>query len=893
MAGRPGRREQPLDPGAGPLERFALGLRSLRGGTGLTYSEMADLAHFSPSTLSQAAAGQRLPSREVLRAYVRACGEDPHSWDERWEQVRLAVYGPETQERTIGDAPIHVDHAETNSFVGRERELATGGHLLQRCRLVTLVGTGGVGKTRLARRIVHEVAEQFSDGTYCAELADLSSDRAVTEAVASAFGVVAGARQDTLSALVEALRGRNVLLMLDNCEHVLYGCVRTVRDLLTRLPQLRILATSRQPLDVGAEHVLHVRPLGLPTLVDGSLHETGATDKCPLTSPAMTLFVDRAEAAAPGFRGRKANPHTIARVCQRLDGLPLALELAARRLRTLSLDELLERLDQRFRLLGPGGSDRTAHPRHLALRALFDWSYELCTEAERAAWQQLSLCFGGVLLTDAEQLCGGFEEGEVLDADATGDAFEALSGLVDKSLLTSVETDSRTRLHMLETVRAYGQERLRQSGRAQLALRRHRAWYLELAAQAGTAYGSSEQAEWLRRLRAEHLNLRQIVTAPPPTGEPAETVLRASLGFWLHCLTSANVGEGAHWMHQILQRHPRPPSSETTATWCRAAWVAGFLLLLHGDHGSADEVISRSEQVLADMPAASGTAHPGTHRATRAELTAAFLQLRSLAALVAGDTETAARHANSSLATEHWSVPLLTQQQCIAQLGFSAVLQGERTRSITLLEQALTMSEAQGNMWHRCYLLWALAVDHGEAGRPQIALQLLRRALQHTRKIDEHLGEAALSETLAWVLSSYGDARSAAVLLGAVDHVWHPSGTPRLFGFALLTAHRERGLENARRSLGDKEYTRAYQKGRRLGLRRALDIAIRDNEHLRHGAEQEATDRDDSRTEQNSHWLDSVGDLGGSGSGSEGSPGLRPGRAVVVQEGLEGGRRSR
>ncbi|MEV6838265.1 helix-turn-helix domain-containing protein [Streptomyces sp. NPDC051133] len=840
MAGRPGRREQPLDPQAGPLERFALGLRALRDRAGLTYTAMADEAHFSPSTLSQAAAGQRLPTREVLRAYVRACGGDPHAWDERWEQVRRGLYGPEVQENAVHAVhavPYDFGQVEATSFVGREPELAAGGALLEQCRLVTLVGTGGVGKTRLAKRIVREVADRFADGTYCAELADLGSDHAVAEAVASAVGVLAGSRQDPLSALAGALRGRSVLILLDNCEHVLDGCVRTVRDLLALLPDLRVLATSRQPLDIGAEHVLQVRPLGLPALVKGGPHETAAVDEGAVTSPAVTLFVDRAEAAVPGFRGSEANGHTVARVCQRLDGLPLALEIAARRLRTLTVDELLERLDHRFRLLGPGCGDRAAHPRHQALRALFDWSYELCTEAERTAWQQLSLCSGGVLLTDAEQLCGRVDDGGGPDDSAPDDAFDALAGLVDKSLLTSVETGGRTRLYMLETVRAYGQERLVESGRAQLALRRHRAWYLGLAAQAGAAYGSFEQAEWLRRLRPEHPNLRQIVTAPPPAGEPAEAVLRASLGFWLHCLTSANVGEGAHWMRKILERHPRPPSPEATATWCRAAWVAGFLLLLHGDHDSTHEVIRRSEQVLGDMPTASGPANSPAQRETRAELTAAFLQLRSLAALVTGDTETAARHADSSLAAGHWSAPLLTRQQCIAQLGFAAVLQGDRTRSTTLLEQALALSEAQGNAWHACYLLWALAVDHGEAGQPEIALQLLHRALQHTRKIDEHLGEATLSETLAWVLSSHGDARSAAVLLGAVDRVWHPSGTPRLFGFALLTAHRERGLENARRSLGEIEYTRAYQEGQSLGLRRALERTIRDNAYVLPGAD--------------------------------------------------------
>jgi non-specific serine/threonine protein kinase len=739
------------------------------------------------------------------------------------------VYGPEKQEQAAGVVQHGFGQVEANSFVGREPELAAGSGLLKRCRLVTLVGTGGVGKTRLARRIVREVAERFADGTYCAELANLGSGHAIAEAITSAVGVQVAAGQDPLHTLAGALRGRRVLLLLDNCEHVLDGCAHIVRDLLTLLPDLRVLATSRQPLDVGAEHVLQVRPLGLPAMAHGHLLHMPAGEEDPMASPAVTLFADRAEAASPGFRVTEANRHTVARVCQRLDGLPLALEIAARRLRTLTLEELLERLDDRFRLLGPGGRDRTAHPRHQALRALFDWSYELCTEAERRAWQQLSLCSGGALLSDAEQLCRSVDEGEVPVADAADDAFEAVAGLVDKSLLTSEETDGQTRLHMLETVRAYGQERLAESSRAQHVLRRHRSWYLNLAAQAGNAYGSSEEAGWLRRLRAEHPNLRQIVTASPPAGEPAETVLRASLGFWLHCLTSANVGEGARWMRKILERHPRPPSPEATGTWCQAAWVAGFLLLLHGDHSSTQEMIGRGEQALADMPATSGSANPSAHQATRAELSAAFLQLRGLAALVTGDMVTSAKYAQSSLATGHWSDSLLTHAQCIAQLGFTAVIQGDRTRSIVLLEQALAMSEARGDIWHRCYLLWALAVDHGEAERPEIALQLLHRALQYTGEIDEHMGEAALGETLAWVLSSYGDARSAAVVLGAVDRVWHPSGTPRLFGFALLTSHRERCLRNARRSLGDIEYTRAYQEGQRLGLRHALEMAFQNN----------------------------------------------------------------
>ncbi|MFB8036168.1 AAA family ATPase [Streptomyces sp. NPDC056004] len=796
---------------------------------------MAASTRFSQSALSQAAAGQRLPSLEVLLAYVRACGGDPRWWEKCWERVRQELCRLKDAPNSDTLSPQSFGGLETTSFVGREAELTQAAALLEHSRLVTLVGMGGVGKTRLARRVFQEVGERFADGTYCAELAELASDHAVPEAVASAVGVHARAGQDPLSALAEALRERSILLLLDNCEHVLGGCARTIQGLLPLLPELRVLATSRQALNLGAEHVLLVRPLGLPPQRQ-SPDETHAeaervSGEGGVDSPAMTLFADRAEAACPGFRVTDANRHVVAQVCRRLDGLPLALEIAARRLRTLSPEELLQRLDHRFRLLGPSAGERTAPPRHQALRALFDWSYELCTETERAAWEQLSLCSGGVVLADAEQLCVPAGQGSGPEATAAGGAFEALAGLMDKSLLTRVETDGRTRLHMLETVRSYGQERLVESGRAHSALLRHRAWYFRLAARAGLAYGSSAQALWLRRLRVEHPNLRQIATSPPPPGEPAAILLHACLGFWLHCLTSANVGEGAGWMRRILERHPRPPSPETTVLWCQAVWVAGFLLLLQGDYVGAQEVITRGEEALADMPAATATVTSGlADRPTPEELTAAFLQLRALPALFAGETETAMKYTEASLAIGQWSDALLTREQCVAQLGFAAMMQGDHARSTALLEQALKMSEARGDVWHRCYLLWALAVNHSEAGRPELALEPLKRALQHTREIDEHLGEAALSETLAWVLAACGDPRSAAVVLGAVDRVWHPSGAPRLFGFTLLTAHRERGLQSAHRLLGESEYRRAYQEGQDLGLRRTVERACAANQ---------------------------------------------------------------
>ncbi|MFF8975506.1 helix-turn-helix domain-containing protein [Streptomyces cellulosae] len=825
MARRPGRRERPLDPAAGPLERFAWELRTLREAAGLTYADMAEVSHFSSSTLSQAAAGHRLPTRDVVLAYVGACGGDPHTWEDRWEQVRRAVQVAATP--GADDALGHgCNDTETTSFVGREAELAAGAEALGAYRLVTLVGVGGVGKTRLARRLVRTVEQRFADGVFCAELADLTDPDTVAEAIASATGVQIASGQDPVAALAVALHRRKALLLLDNCEHLLSGCALAVHGLLTRLPQLRVLATSRQPLDIGAEYVLPVKPLDLPSPTDGHPNGGDLTSPGRAPSASMVLFADRARAASPGFRITEENRHLVAQVCRRLDGLPLALEIAARRLRTLTPAELLERLDHRFRFLGPGAAERTAHPRHQALRALFDWSFELCTEAEREAWQQLSLCSGGALLHDAERLCGSpGPDGTV--TTTPDDAFEAVTGLVDKSLVTRVTTGARTRLHMLETVRAYGQERLAEAGRTCHAQRRHRAHYLGLAARAGAALGTPEEAHWLRRLRAEHVNLRQVVTAPPPPGEPPEALLHASLGFWLHCLTSANVGEGAGWMRKILERHPRPPSAATTVAWCRAAWVASFLLTLHGDHHGAREVVERGERALATTRSAADSTGSPVGEADRSELTAAFFQMRSLMALLAGEAEASVNYARAALRSEYFSTSLLTEPQCVSQLGFAAILRGDRRHAAPLLEQALAMSEARGDTWHRCYLLWALAVHHGETERPDLALEFLRSALRHMREIDERMGEAALGETLAWVLTLLGDTRPAAILLGAVDKAWHPAGLPRLFGFAHLTAHRERCIDNARAALGAAEYTRAQEEGRHIGIRQALEQAFR------------------------------------------------------------------
>ncbi|MGC9376776.1 ATP-binding protein [Streptomyces sp. MH13] len=369
---------------------------------------------------------------------------------QRGDRGRRDVRGDGAAHVPAPRAPVGHSMEQATSFVGRTPELVAGSALIERCHLLTLVGVGGVGKTRLAQRLTRDVAHRFEDGVYRVELADLHHGHSVAATITAAFGLHVTAEQAPLRELATALQGRRVLLLLDNCEHLLDECARTVRTLLALLPRLRVIATSRQPLDIGEEHVLRVMPLDVPPVSDGSRRREDATGRICPESSAVALFTDRAEAACPGFRVTSTNQEAVIRVCRMLDGLPLALEIAARRLRTLTLEELAQRIEHRFRLLGPGGGERTAHPRHRALRALFDWSWDLCTEDERAAWQQLSLCAGGVLLTDAEQLCGATSTHGTRApvGDRAADAFATLSGLVDKSLVSRVDVGGHTRLRL-------------------------------------------------------------------------------------------------------------------------------------------------------------------------------------------------------------------------------------------------------------------------------------------------------------------------------------------------------------------------------------------------------------------------------------------------------------
>ncbi len=344
----------------------------------------------------------------------------------------------------LGNLPIDV-----TSFVGRRRELSEARRLLGDARLLTLAGAGGVGKTRLALRLAAEVRRTFPDGVWLADLAPVQDGELVPQTVIAALGLQDHSTRLPVETLLEYLAGKRLLLVLDNCEHVLDACAVLATKLLSQAEALRILATSRQLLSVEGEQVMEVPPLSVPDLdwlsAAGSL--TGYE--------AVRLFAERAAAVVPGFAVTASNGAVVARLCQGLDGMPLAIELAAVRLRVLSAEQILERLDDRYRLL-TGGS-RTGLERHQTLRAAIEWSYDLCSPQEQILWGRLSVFSGGFDLEAAEQVCAG-------EDIAQEDVFELVTGLLDKSVLAREEHGSRVRYRLLETIRQYGQTHLTESG---------------------------------------------------------------------------------------------------------------------------------------------------------------------------------------------------------------------------------------------------------------------------------------------------------------------------------------------------------------------------------------------------------------------------------------------
>jgi predicted ATPase/class 3 adenylate cyclase len=474
---------------------------------------------------------------------------------------------------------------QPTSFIGREREIAEIKNLLLTTRLLTLTGIGGAGKTRLSLQVAAEVLEEYPDGVWLVELAALSDPALVPQAIAWALNLRDERGRPITQTLTDYLQSKTLLLVLDNCEHLIEACAKSAELLMKACPSLKILATSREALNISGETLWRIPSLSLPNPRQWSEQDArrrSAQDSAShpastvLEYEAVKLFVDRATASLPGFTMTETNAGALAQVCHRLDGIPLAIELAAARVRVMPVEEITKRLDDRFRLLV--GGNRAALPRQQTLRALIDWSYDLLNAQERLLLRRLSVFAGGWTLAAAEQICAG----EGLEA---WEVLTLLGALVDKSLVVfETQTDGEARYRMLETVRQYGREHLMASEELERLRTGHRDFFLQWARETTLKLHGPDQKLWLDRLETEHDNLRTALEWCRADPDGAETELRLAWalgefwtirGYWHEgrsCCTMALAREGAQ---------------ESTQARANVLQRAGVLAQYHGDYAAA------------------------------------------------------------------------------------------------------------------------------------------------------------------------------------------------------------------------------------------------------------------------------------------------------------------
>jgi predicted ATPase/DNA-binding CsgD family transcriptional regulator len=434
---------------------------------------------------------------------------------------------------------------QLSSFVGRQQELAELKCLLGEARLVTLIGVGGCGKTRLALQVAaacaHETAwqELYPDGLWFVELASISDPEFVPRQMALLFGVYEDEGQPLLTTLVASLRSKRLLLILDNCEHLIRACAQVAAQLLQLCPQVRILATSREALGLTGEMIMRVPSLSLPSADD--IHSIEALQQ----SEAVQLFVIRARDVQATLQITPANAPAIGRICQRLDGIPLAIELAAARVQGLAVEQIANRLQDRFRLLTRGS--RTALPRHQTLQAAIDWSYDLLNEAEQALLRRLSVFVGGWSLEAAEAVCSGTE---------AGDAFDVLAlqmSLVEKSLVVTEAQEETTRYRLLETIRDYALKKLAEAGEATLWRGRHLAFFTQLTEEGENQIHSAGQEIWFNQTSLEYDNYRAALEWATESGAVI-TGLRLAIVLHPFRRLYNHEREAAAWLANLLAR---------------------------------------------------------------------------------------------------------------------------------------------------------------------------------------------------------------------------------------------------------------------------------------------------------------------------------------------------
>lgn len=692
----------------------------------------------------------------------------------------------------LPDAPRGADasgqlRADLTRFIGRRQELAVTVQALKRSRLVTLTGIGGVGKTRLALEAAREAAADYDDVRVVA-LADVLEPALLGHTVNTALGLRERSARWRLETVVEFLRERRVLLVLDNCEHLVEQVAPFAEALLRHCPEVSILATSRQSLDLDGEAIVPVPPLSVAG------HERGPGPGSVSESEAVSLFLDRAAAALPGFTVTQTQMAHVVELCRLLDGIPLAIELAAGRLRLLPLAELVARTGDRFRLLGHGS--RAAPARHQTLRAAIDGTYELCSATERVLWSRLAVFAGGFSLDAAESITSG-------DEVSRESVLDLVAGLVDKSIVTRVMHEGEARYVMLETIRQYGAEKL-DDAEAQELSQRHRGWFVSLAERADREWSGPHQVEWLTRLRLDYANLRSALQSCL-TDDPQQGLRLAwSIeNFWL---ARGFISEARLWLDELLAADPTPSVDRG-----RALRLNSWLAILQGDHTAVPAMLDEAGGIARETG--------------DALLDAYVVQGWGILAMFQGDLATSIERLEAAVAAFAAVGHPTGEMHTLFELGISYGFSGDVERAAAAQRRCQDAANALGESWWRSFSLWAYGIDKWRQGHPAEGAEIERESLRLKRQLDDQLGVGVCLEAMSWIAASEGDSTRTARLLGAADALLRTVGMSIEGSYTMWDHHRETE-ENLRRAGSSQRLRRAYAQGAGWGVGEAIAYAL-------------------------------------------------------------------
>ena len=671
-----------------------------------------------------------------------------------------------------------------SSFVGRQSDVAEITRLLSEARVVTLTGIGGVGKTRLAVRVAAKRQRAFPDGVELIELAELKSPELLAQTVVGALRIQGLKPRPAQDVLVEYLSDKRVLLILDNCEHLLDACALLASALVRAAPTVRILATSLEPLGITAEQTYYVSPLPVPQS-DGHRRDV----------PSVKLFVDRARMVVAGFALTEANRGLVERICRRLDGLPLGIELAARRLRAMSLQELEARLVDRFALLTGGA--REAPRRHQTLRAVIGLSYDPCSPPERLFWERCSIFAGRLDLPAAEAICSG-------EGIARDQVLDLVARLVDKSILTREQDRHEVHYRMLETIRAYGLEQLAADGQRDVWRARHRVYFRELAAVHRGQMFSSDQAASIGRLLQVHADLRialEAFFADPGGVEDGLAMAADLLPLWI---AGPQIREGRHWLARGLAEVTRPCPARA-----HALWVSAWLAVIQGDIEAAEALLDETRTLGADLdlPVVRGYA----------------ALCGGTVAMYRGDMEAAISRYEEALAHHQAGGDPMGSALALTWMCWTYSSLGNSGDAVAAGEAALALCDEHGDRWTWAYALMALGVEMTHQGHFERAAELIRQSLQAQHLIDDRLGVKFTAELLAWIAADQGQYERAATLSGVLAALTADVIPPE---HARVLRHYQESLARTQSVLGSRAFTAAVARGAALSYDEAVAYAL-------------------------------------------------------------------